>query len=200
MTQDQKQVWDNIAEEWHEYKKIPSATTIDFLQKQKGNILDFGSGSGRHLTRIEEGKMYLLDFSEKMIELAKEKAKKEKIPAEFLVSSMTKTSYENNFFDAAICISALHCLNKQEQKKAVEELYRVLKPKAKIFIGVWNKTSKRLKRRKGKEALIKWNNKGERYYYLFEEQEVKQLFTENGFKLLQDLNSEMMIRFIAEKI
>jgi ubiquinone/menaquinone biosynthesis C-methylase UbiE len=195
----QQQVWNNIACEWHEFKKIPAASTIEFLKKQKGKVLDFGSGSGRHLMKIKSGKMYLLDFSEKMIELAKQKAKKEKIDAEFEVSSMTKTPYENNFFDAAICISALHCLTKLEQKKAIKELYRILKPKAKVLIGVWNKESKRLKRHKGKEALIKWNDKGERYYYLFNEKEVQDLFEKQGFKILSTDNSEMMIRFIAEK-
>jgi ubiquinone/menaquinone biosynthesis C-methylase UbiE len=195
----QREVWNNIAEEWHEFKKIPATSTIEFLKKQKGKVLDFGSGSGRHLMKIKNVKMYLLDFSEKMIELAKQKTKKEKIDAEFAVSDMTKTPYENNFFDSAICISALHCLTKPEQKKAVKELYRILKPKARVFIGVWNKDSKRLKRHKGKEALIKWNNKGERYYYLFNEKEIHDLFKKQGFKILSTDNSEMMIRFIAEK-
>ena len=195
----QKQVWNNIAEEWHEFKKIPATGTIEFLKKQKGKVLDLGSGSGRHLIKIKSGKMYLLDFSEKMIELAKQKAKKERIDAEFAVSSMTKTPYENNFFDSAICISALHCLNKSEQKKAIKELYRILKPKAQVLVGVWNKESKRLKRHKGKEALIKWNDKGERYYYLFDEKEIHDLFKKEGFKILSSDNSEMMIRFVAEK-
>jgi ubiquinone/menaquinone biosynthesis C-methylase UbiE len=195
----QKKVWDNIAEEWHEYKKFPSESTMNFIKKQKGKILDFGSGSGRHLVKTKNGKMYLLDFSDKMIELAKKKAKEQKIDAEFEVSSMTKTPYEDNFFDSAICISALHCLNLAEQKKAVKELHRILKPKAQAFIGVWNQESKRLKRHKGKEALIKWNDKGERYYYLFNEKEAQDLFEKQGFKIINSDNSEMMIRFIAEK-
>ena len=198
-TPNQQQVWNNIACEWHEYKKFPATSTIGFLKKQKGNILDFGSGSGRHLIKIKNGKMYLLDFSEKMIELAKKKAKTENTKAEFAVSSMTKTPYENNFFDSAICISALHCLTKSEQKKAVKELYGILKPKAQAFIGVWNKDSKRLKRHKEKEALIRWNDKGERYYYLFNEKEVHNLFKKEKFKIISTDNSEMMIRFIAEK-
>jgi len=210
----QQQVWDNIACEWQEYKKFPATSTIKFLKKQtlrtssgvarqkkpsERKILDFGSGSGRHLIKMKNGKMYLLDFSEKMIELAKKKAKIEKIKAEFAVSSMTKTPFEDNFFDSAICISALHCLTKSEQKKAVKEIYRILKPKAQAFIGIWNKDSKRLKRHKGKEALIKWNDKGERYYYLFNEKEVHDLFKKQGFKIISTDNSEMMIRFVAEK-
>ena len=195
----QQQVWNNIAEEWHEFKKLPAESTINFLNQQKGNVLDFGSGSGRHLIKIKSGKMFLLDFSKEMIELAKKKAKEENIEAEFEVSSMTKTPYEDNFFDSAICISALHCLNKSEQKKAIKELFRILKPKAKVFIGVWNKDSKRLKRHKGKETLIKWNDKGERYYYLFNEKEVHELFEKQGFKIIGTSNSEMMIRFVGEK-
>jgi ubiquinone/menaquinone biosynthesis C-methylase UbiE len=196
--QNQKQVWDNIAQEWHEFKKLPSMIIIEFLKKQKGNVLDFGSGSGRHLTKIKSGKMYLLDFSKKMIELAK--AKDKNIDAEFAISSMTKTPYENDFFDSAICISAFHCLTKPEQKKAVRELHRILKPKAQILVGVWNKDSKRLKKHKGKETLIKWNDKGKRYYYLFNEAEIHELFKKQGFKIISTNNSEMMIRFIAEKI
>jgi ubiquinone/menaquinone biosynthesis C-methylase UbiE len=195
----QKQVWENIAGEWHEFKKLPAESTIEFLKKQKGKVLDFGSGSGRHLVKIKSGKMYLLDFSENMIKLAKKKAKEENIDSEFTVSSMTKTPYENNFFDSAICISALHCLNKSEQKKAVKELYRILKPKAQIFVGVWNKESKRLKRHKGKETLIGWNDKGQRYYYLFNEKEIHNLFEKQGFKIISTNNSEMMIRFVCEK-
>ncbi len=195
----QQQVWDNIAPEWDEFKKLPAESTIEFLKKQKGKILDFGSGSGRHLIEIKNGTMYFLDFSEKMIELAEKKAEKEKIKAEFIVSSMTKTPCSDNFFDSAICISALHCLNKAEQKKAVKELHRILKNKAQAFIGVWNKDSKRLKRHKGKETSIKWNDKGARYYYLFNEEEVHDLFKKNGFKIIGTNNSEMMIRFVAEK-
>lgn len=199
-TPNQQQVWDNIAKEWYEYKKLPAESVMNFLKKQKGNVLDFGSGSGRNLTKIKDGKMYLLDFSKEMINLAKKKAKEEKIDAEFIISSMTKTPCKNNFFDSAICISALHCLTSSEQKKAVKELYRILKPKAEVFIGVWNKNSKRLKRHKEKETLIKWNNKGERYYYLFNEKEIHELFKKQGFKIINTNNSEMMIRFIAEKI
>jgi ubiquinone/menaquinone biosynthesis C-methylase UbiE len=195
----QKKVWDNIAEEWHEFKKLPAESSVEFLKKQKGKVLDFGSGSGRNLTKIKNGKMYLLDFSEKMIKLAERRAKEQKIEAEFAVSSMIKTPYEDNFFDSAICISALHCLNLTEQKKAVKELYRILKPKAQVLIGVWNKDSKRLKRHKGKETLIKWNDKGERYYYLFDEKEIQDLFKKQGFKIISTSNSEMMIRFIAAK-
>jgi len=37
--ENQEKVWDNIAPEWHEFKKIPSTSSIEFLKKTK-----FGAG------------------------------------------------------------------------------------------------------------------------------------------------------------
>jgi len=51
----QETVWNKIAPEWHEYKKIPAKHTLDFLKKTSGNVLDLGSGSGRHLYKIKNG-------------------------------------------------------------------------------------------------------------------------------------------------
>ena len=143
--------------------------------------------------------MYLVDFSEKMIELAQKKAKKLKIPAEFFVADITKLPFQNNFFDYSICISAIHCLKPKYHKKAVQELYRVMKKGSKSLVGVWNFNSKRFNQKKGKEKLVGWRNKGKRYYYLFEEKEIHNLFKKSGFKILSSHNSEMMINFIVEK-
>jgi len=197
-TKPQSEVWDAIAPEWHQYKEIPSELSKEFLKKQKGKILDLGSGSGRHLTKITKGKMYLLDFSEEMIKFAKQKAKEKDISAEFAVSEMKKIPYEDNFFDGAISISSIHCTPKKEHKKIVKELYRVLKPHAQALIGVWNIVSKRFKNSK-KEKMIGWTDKGNRYYYLFSEDEVHNLFKDAGFKIISTHNSEMMINFVVEK-
>ena len=195
----QHQVWNNIAEEWHKFKKVPAQTTEKFLKNAKGKVLDLGSGSGRNMKKIKNGKMYLVDFSEEMLKLAEKKAKKEKIPAEFVVADLTKLPFEKNFFDYAISISAFHCLKPKQHKKAIQELYRVMKPKSKALIGVWNFHSKRFNQKKGKEKLVDWQDKGKRYYYLFEEKEIHDLFKKAGFKILSSHNSEMMINFIIQK-
>ena len=200
-TQNQEQVWDNIAEEWHEFKKIPSQKSIEFLEQTSGKVLDLGSGSGRHLTKVKDMKTYLIDFSQNLLDLAKSKAQKLKIDAEFIKSELSKLPFEDNFFNYAISISALHCLTPKDSKKAIKELYRVLKPKAQVYIGVWNEDSKRFKNKKNKtkELSIGWRDKGKRYYYLFNEKEIHNLFTKTGFKIISTHNSEMMINFIAEK-
>lgn len=198
-TQTQQEIWEKIAPEWHEYKKKPSKLSKAFLKKQKGRVLDLGSGSGRHLTKIQNGKMFLVDFSKKMLKLAKKKAKKQKIPAEFYVGRMSKLPFDDDFFNAAISISSIHCTPKIEHKKIVEELFRVLKSGAKALIGVWNKKSKRFRNYDSQEKYIGWTDKGKRYYYLFTEPEIHKLFKDAGFKIKSTHNSELMINFIVKK-
>ncbi len=196
----QQSIWNAIAPEWSEFKQKSSELSKDFLSKCTGKVLDLGSGSGRHLTKIKNGEMYLVDFSDKMLKLAEKKAKKEKIKAKFILADLSKLPFENNYFNYAISISALHCLPQKSHKKAISELYRIMKPKSKVLIGVWNFNSKRFNQKKGKEKSVGWRNKGKRYYYLFDEKEIHDLFEKAGFKILSIHNSEMMIRFIAEKI
>lgn len=200
-TENQEKVWDAIAKEWHEFKEIPSDFSKEFLENCSGKVLDLGSGSGRHITKIKEGKMYLTDFSQEMLNLAEDKAKKLGIEIENKKSNLWEIPYEDNFFDSVICISALHCIKPEKHEQVVEEIYRVLKEKGRALIGVWNFNSKRFKnkRKKGKEHFIGWQDKGKRYYYLFEEGEVHKLFEDVGFKIVKERNSEMMINFIVEK-
>ena len=114
----QKQVWNNIAEEWFKFKTEPAEHVFDFLKTRTGKVLDFGSGAGRHLKKIKKGKMYLVDFSKKMIELAKKRAKEKKINAEFCISDIKKLPFEDNSFDSAIAIAVFHCIKGEKNQSA----------------------------------------------------------------------------------
>ncbi len=196
----QHEVWENIADEWSEFKIHPAHHVEEFLKDKTGKILDLGSGAGRHLMKIPKGKMYLVDFSEKMIELAEKKAKKKKIDAEFAVADLTKLPYENNFFDSAIFIAALHCVEgEKNREKAIKELFRVLKKGAQVEVGVWNKNSNKFRNAKSKERLVKWRNKGARYYYLYDADEIYNLFEKIGFKIIFKEDPKQMIIFVAQK-
>lgn len=196
----QKEIWNNIAYDWYELKTNPEKGVLDFLNKKKGRILDFGSGAGRNLIGLHtRGKMFLVDFSPNMIKLAKKRAKKLKIKAEFSVSDLKKTSFKDNFFDAAIFIAVLHCIEgEKNREKIVKELFRIMKPKAEAIVGVWNKNSKRFSGG-AREKYIAWKDKGERYYYLFEPKEIYNLFQKNGFKIKKKFNPNANIFFIIQK-
>jgi len=195
----QEEVWDKIAPEWHEFKTNPSREVMEFLGKQEGNILDLGSGSGRHLTKIKNGKMYLLDFSSEMIKFAEEKAKKEKIPIETQITDMKKIPYKDEFFDSAISMSSLHSAPKKDHIKILKELHRVLKPKTKSLISVWDKDSIRFNKLKGNEKNIKWRDKGTREYYIYNEKDLRNILEKTGFKILERIPHSANITLIIEK-
>jgi len=193
--QTQENVWDLIAPEWHEFKKIPAQTVISFLENQKGKILDLGSGSGRNVVENKDIEYHLTDFSKKMLDLAKEKHPEITIKK----SNLWEIPYKDEFFNGAICISALHCIEGEDKRiKSIEELHRVLKPKSKALIGAWNAKSKRFKD-KAKEKMIGWQDKGKRYYYLYYKEELTKQLEDAGFKIIDNVSSEMMINLIVEK-
>ena len=198
-TESQEKLWDAIAPEWQEYKKIPSGMSIKFLEKCNGNVLDLGGGSGRHIIKLK-GKYFLQDISNEMVKLAEKKAKKLGVDFEGIHSSMVEIPKEDEFFDYAVCISALHSVEGEEnRKRAVEELYRVLKKGGEAYIGVWNFNSKRFNQKRGKDKLVGWRDKGKRYYYLYDKKEVHDLFKFVGFEIVSEHDSEMMINFVVKK-
>ena len=194
----QEKVWDDIAPQWNEFRKEPGKLMKTFLKKQKGKILDLGCGSGRHLLKLKNIKMYEVDFSEKMLELGKQKAKKKKIDAEFIKADTTQIPFEDNYFDAAMYIATLHCLvAARKRNKSLRELLRVLKPKAKAYLAVFDFNSKRFGKKK--ERIMKWKDKGTRYYYFYTEKELQKILEKIGFKIISTHHSEKTLGFFIEK-
>lgn len=200
--ENQEKVWDRIANEWHTFKTSPSETATKFINKSKGKILDFGSGSGRNILKVKPSKereLYLVDFSQEMLNKAEERAKELNLNVKTKKSSLEKTDFSDNYFDAAICTAAIHCVEtNSKRKKAIKELYRILKPGARADVEVWNKDSERFKK-KPKEKFIAWRDKGMRYYYLYDEKEFRDLLEKTGFKIIKKIPHRANIIFIVEK-
>lgn len=188
----QEKIWDEIAEPWQNYRKATFIEAIKFLKKQKGNVLDLGCGPGKYFVKFP-GTIYAVDFSKKMLELAESYAKEEKINVKLFKSSLDNLLFEDNFFNAAIFIAALHCVETgKKRENAVRELFRVLKPNAEAIVTVWDKDQKRF-RNKPKENYIPWTKGGKkymRYYYLYDKDEIVNLFKKTGFEIIKIYDKE----------
>lgn len=184
----QEQVWDEIAEQWSEYREKPKPRVIEFLQKQKGKILDLGCGSGRHFIKLKGIKFYGVDFSANLLKYAKQKAEKLGIEVELKKASADKLPFSSDFFEAAIFIATLHNIKTAEKrKKTLLELKRVLKPGAEALITVLSKSHKRVKN-KPKDCFVPWtvnNKKYQRYYHIYDKEELEKLLKGVGFKILK---------------
>jgi tRNA (uracil-5-)-methyltransferase TRM9 len=185
----EKETWNVLAEGWKNFRTNPFPKTVIELSKtwKPGKILDLACGNARNIIPFsEEGfDCYGIDFSETMIKSAKELLTRKKQKVELKVGDMLKIPYKDNYFDYVICIASFHHLKKEEQKKGLEEVRRVLKPKGKLYIAVWNKWQKRFLTSK-KEVKVPWKRRDKtyyRYYYLFNYFELRKLVKRAGFKI-----------------
>jgi len=212
----QEQVWDKIAPFWNRDKKVPFGDDdkgnilTGFIEKSDKKILDLGCGSGRNFTSVKEagfiGELTGVDFSAQMLKFAEINAKNNKLDVKLSKSNLWDLSFEDNYFDKIICIATLHCIeDKEKREKTLKEMYRVLKPKGKILITVWNKKAKRWKN-KPKEKYVSWkidevkDEKVHRYYYLYDQEELIKELENVGFKILKiNFPTARNIVIIAEK-
>ena len=131
-----------------------------------------------------------IDFSLKQLEKAKEYLKDNQMKAKLIKSEASNLKeIKDNTFDYGLFIAALHCIETPEKrKKSLEELYRVLKPKAKALITVWDSEDKRFSHIKNKgDIYMAWredNIPHMRYYYLYKKQELKELIKSSRFKII----------------
>jgi|SRR3989344_3047156 len=187
--ENQKEVWNAIADDWATWKTTSDPQVREFVENANGNLLDVGCASGRNFAKTN-AKIYGIDFSDKMIKLAEKHAKELGIKSDCSVHDLLEClEFKDDFFDEVICIAVLHCIPGEDKRKQVlREIYRVMNPGAKVLIKVWNKKNKKFIK-KPKEKLIAWRDKGKRYYYFYDSSELRLELEDVGFKIVS-LNSE----------
>lgn len=134
-----KEFFNGMASEWdsrhgkvipEDYRRLLNECGISAGQ----TVLDIGTGTGVLVPYILEktggkGKIYAVDYAEKMIERLEAKGFSENVVP--LVMDIHNTDFENCFFDRAIANACFPHFSKK--RKALKEIYRVLK-KGGIFI------------------------------------------------------------------
>jgi ubiquinone/menaquinone biosynthesis C-methylase UbiE len=197
------------------FHKLEFDTTIKFLKKylpKSGVILDAGGGPGRY--SIELAKMgydiVLLDLVAGHLELAKEQIKRAKVQTrikDIIEGSITDLSgFQDNSFDAVLCLGGplSHVSPEAERLKAVDELIRVAKKGALIFVSVMSKYGVLLATplgwpqevgyKKHFENLVlngedyKW--RGDGYCHYFTSSELEVIFTKKDVQIIEKVGLE----------
>ena len=116
-------------------------TTADLAQIQLGdNVLDVGCGTGNLTILAKEaagptGAVYGIDAAPEMIEVAGSKARKAGVDVDFSFGVVEKLDFPNERFDLVLSSLMVHHLPGDGLKsKAFTEMYRVLKPGARLLI------------------------------------------------------------------
>jgi len=148
-------------------------------------ILDNGCGNGRNMM-YPNYRFQGVDSSQTFVDMCIEKG------LDCELGDMCSLPFKDDTFDAVLSIAAFHHLATPERRmKALQEMLRVLKPNGKVIMSVWSITQPVKTRRvftKYGDTIVPWKNPKEtyeRYYYIFEIDEICALFKHAGFKMAQ---------------
>ena len=153
---------------WETFK--PEKHLADLFKKNKipkGKALDMGCGLGTHAIFLAKQEMNVkaFDLSEKAIEIARERAEKEKVKVDFFVQDVNNVNFKENEFDFVFDRGLFHHLNSKEKKHYLEKLVFFLK-------------------KNGKYQLIAFSSKNTGFEKALSEKEVKEFFKKH-FKVLE---------------
>jgi len=187
-----KDTFNQIAPSWYNFRhwSIFRSELEALAQRwQRGKLLNVGCAHGPDFLPFRQNfELYGVDFSCKMLELARKYATKFDFTVNLSVADVRCLPYPDGTFDWAISVATYHHIKgKKERLKALQELKRVLKPGGEAFITAWNRWQPRFWFR-GKEISVPWRTKEKtlhRYYYLFSYGELEELVKGAGFEVLK---------------
>ena len=129
-------------------QKYPWDAVVSFVFRFKpkamreGNlaVLEVGCGTGSNLSfAAKEGfSVYGIDASISAIKSAKANFKKNSLIGNFIVGDFTQLPFDSNKFDLVIDRAGITCTGKKNAKKAIHEVFRVLKKNGKFFFNSYS--------------------------------------------------------------
>jgi ubiquinone/menaquinone biosynthesis C-methylase UbiE len=202
-----KRDYEEIAEHFSETRVKPWKDIIflaDYV-KDGNKLVDFGCGNGRLFELFKDKKIeyFGIDFSEKLIEIAREKYRNYS-NIEFLVGNVLKTEFKKNSFDTVYSIALLHQIpSKKFRLQVLKEAKRILKSTGFLILTIWNIWQRKyiknilktfilkiigLTKLDFKDAFIPWKKRDgtiiTRYYHAFTIKELRKIVKEAGFKII----------------
>lgn len=193
--------YDSFADKFSQSRKSFYWFSINEFKKytKSGDkILDVGCGGGRVFSQLKELGIdfdYVgIDNSQGMIT----EAIKANPGGKFHIMDMTSLCFSDESFDQIWVIASFHHLqSRSERVKALSEFKRVLKPGGLVCMTNWNFSQKKFWspwfqiKRLFDKVIVPWkNNKqevlGNRYYHGFYLHELRKLFKQSGFEIVDE--------------
>ncbi len=182
---DLAQTYDKIAGEWHKDHKnddwwIGSTDAFVSFLKPGYTVLDAGCGAGTKSKYLQNKglKVTGIDFSEKMIEIAK----KEVPEAEFFVMDMKEAHKLKKMFDGIFMQASLLHIPKKEVPGVIENMAKNnIKPGGYIYIAV-----KEIRPGRPEEEIKAEDDYGykyERFFSYFTAGEIKDFLNKSGLEI-----------------
>lgn len=185
-------LFDQIAPGWYGFRhRTIFRSELETLAKRwrAGRLLNIGCAHGPDFVPFKDAfQLYGIDLSGEMLKLAQKYARKFDFEVSLAQADARALPFPDESFDFAIAVAAYHHIKgHNEQRQALRELRRVMKPDGEAFITVWNRWQPRFWF-KGKEVLVPWRMRDQtlsRYYYLFTYGELERLVRAVGLDVVR---------------
>lgn len=169
-----------------------------FRSLKNKTVLEIGCGSGFGaeiiLKYFSPKKIIATDLDQRLIVLAKKNVQKKEIV--FEKADATKLNYQDRGFDGIFVYGVIHHLPLPEWKNCLKELWRVLKPKGRLFIldlsiesfktTFWGK-------------IIKLTSRHP-YGQMYKKQEFFQYLKSIGFQIIKKVEEPRYFVLVLEKL
>jgi SAM-dependent methyltransferase len=186
-----RDVFDHIAASWYGFRHWPLLRDeLNEVAERwgSGRLIDLGCGHGADLLPFAGNfRLMGLDFSREMLRNSLRYAHKHGVDAGVVQGDLTALPIESSSFDFAVAVASYHHIEGHiGHLRAFGELRRVLKQGGEVFLSVWNHGQPRF--RDGPQDLrVPWqsgNKRLERYYHLFDYDEIRQVLEDSGLEVL----------------
>lgn len=185
-------IYDDIAESWYglrHWTRFRHELEEVAVRWKTGRLLNIGCAHGPDfLPFVGRFSLYGVDFSAKMIEMARRYARKHVFDVQLAVADAGSLPFRAQSFDYAISIAAYHNIEGAARRlKALVELRNVLRPDGEALVTVWNRWQLKFLF-SGKEVFVPWNARDKvlrRYYYLYSAGELARQLKDAGFEVLE---------------
>ena len=114
---------------------VELASRIKSINSGKKDILEIAPGPGYlsiELRKNPDFAVTAIDISETFVEIGKNNAKDANVDVDFVVGNVSAMPFKDSQFDFIVCRAAFK--NFSEPLKAINEIYRVLKPEGRALI------------------------------------------------------------------
>ena len=173
-----KDVYEKIAQHYDNTRVFTWSWISEFINNLSKHslIYDIGCGNGRNMLFPNQN-FIGIDNCHKFLEICKSKN------LDVIEANITDIPLKSTSADAIICIAVFHHLsNKIDWIICLSELKRLIKTEGEILLSVWSKIQPAKTNRHFKKYghnIVTWNKYGEiyeRYYYIFNLDELYKLF------------------------